>query len=607
MKNTDKKDKIKLSRIIKNAFYVVGYAYREDKQSIIIYFLSYCFFQVGNALFDTLVLKITIDKLSDNSPLVEIIGVILAGLVIICMVAALDNVVKNITEAKLVKTTGIIQRRFIDKASRMDLICYDNPDYFSDFVIAADQCDVMMRSGITCITYISGNVLGIITASSIIMTINPIIAIFPVTGFVVNIITRFAITKQEYSYEMEKKRIDRKANYSKRVFYQPEYAKEIKLNDIEVPLKNQFLEAIDEEREMAKKYGIKIAILSLVNWIMVFTFLSYFCVPSYLAYLALVKMKITLGDVASLNNAANIIRGRLDSTNYALVEFQKVGQFAERFRKFIDYEERIETFKGEEKLPTDSTLEIKNLSYKYEGADNYTLKNVNMTIKPGEHIAIVGENGAGKTTFIKLLMKLYEYSEGEITYGKIPISKLTTADYRGEIGAVFQDFQIYAATLAENVVMDKTTEGDKERIIEALDKADFSKKLAKLDNNINVEMTREFDDSGTMLSGGESQKVAISRLFMSAQNQRIAILDEPSSALDPIAEYTLNNNMMEYSKGSTIIFISHRLSTTRDADRIYMFEHGEIIEQGTHEELMEINGEYAKMFERQAHYYQETV
>ena len=224
-----------------------------------------------------------------------------------------------------------------------------------------------------------------------------------------------------------------------------------------------------------------------------------------------------------------------------------------------------------------------------------------MTIRKGEKIALVGENGAGKTTLIKLIMRLYDVTEGCITFGGVDIRKLNTKEYRKQIGAVFQDFQIYGATLAENVKMDFVDSNDREKIQSALIKADFGGKLDKLSDGLDTELTKEFSDSGTMLSGGESQKVAIARMFM--QDMPVAILDEPSSALDPIAEYRLNKSMMENAENQAVILISHRLSTTKDADRIILLENGSIAESGTHNELIANDGMYAKMWKVQAEKY----
>lgn len=608
-KNKKKEKKLSMGQIIGNVAYVLRYAMKINKKIVVLINLGHMICGLIYAMIDTLFLKIFIDMLSSKTKnFMATISFVLIGMLIYGVGQVIEIAVDNWARAKFILISGQIQADFIKKASQIDLICYDHKDYFDDFVIAASQSDEMVQNAIISTAWIFGNVTTIIALGGLILTINPIIAIFPVAGFIVNIITRFAITKSEYEYDMEQKRIMRKADYSKRVFYQPEYTKEIKLSNIEVPLRSQFEEAIDEIKGKAKKYGVKIAILSLINWIVVFTFLSFFCVPMYLGYLAIVKRSISLGDVAAMNNAQSNVRNNLDGLNYALVMFQKVGQYAERFRRFVEYPIDIEEYQGSKSVPKENAvLEIKDMSFCYEGTEKNTLNHVNMTVKPGEKIAIVGENGAGKTTFVKLLMRLYDITDGAICYGGNDIREYTTKEYRDIFGAVFQDYQIYGASLAENVIMDVTGPQDKERVEKALKLADFTKKLGKLSEGINTQMTREFCEDGTMLSGGEAQKVAIARMFAKTGKLSIAILDEPSSALDPYAEYKLNKNMMENAKDATIIFISHRLSTTRDADRIYLFENGEILEQGTHNELMELNGKYALMFEKQAHYYQVEI
>ncbi len=458
-----------------------------------------------------------------NVSLLKTIMFVIGGTGLMIAEQSLEGPIENWARARFVRVTGIIQREFIKKASNIDLICYDQKKYFEDFVIAASQSDEMIINTVMCTAEMIGLVTGIVTVGALIFTINPIIAIFPIAGFLINMITRFRITELEYQYDMEYKRLMRKADYSKRVFYQPEYAKEIKLSNIETPLRMQFEGALTELEVSAKKIGVKIALLSLVNWISVFTILSNGCVPLYLGYLALVKRSIALGDVAAMNNAQGSIRNFLDGINYSFVQFQKVGQFAERFRRFMDYEIQIENNQGSRSLPkAKEVLEIKEISFCYEGAKEETLKYVSMTVKP-HHLA------------------------------------------------------------------------------------DFDKKLSRLPNGIQTQMTKEFAEEGTMLSGGETQKVSIARMFAKNNDISLAILDEPSSALDPLSEATLTKNMMDNAKEAAVIFISHRLSTTKEADHIYMFENGTIIEDGTHEELMKLNGKYAYMFEKQAHYYQDEI
>ena len=605
----EQRDKLSIGRMLSNVKFIIRFAWENDPVVVLGIYAAFLFCPVVYAVYSTYFLKYFIQILQNRQiNMMYTVLYIIAGMVLLIIAGMVEDGVENWAQVRFLKINGTLQRRFFEKAADIDLICYDNKEYYDDFVVAASQMEEMMLQGILSTGMLFGEALGILTLASLIFSINPVIALFPIAGFIIHILTRFKITELEYHYDVEYKRIMRKADYSRRVFYQPEYAKEIKLSEVQVPLKSQFDEAVSEVMGEAHTIGIKIAVLSLINWIFTFTVFSYFCVPVYLGYLALVKRKIGLSDAAAMMNAEEGVRNNLDGINYALVRFQKVGQFAERFRRFVDYEIQIEKHQGSKAVPGGKQLlELRDISFRYEGAKKDTLKHISMTIRPVERVAFVGENGAGKTTLVKLLMRLYDVTDGQICYGGNDIREYTTKEYRDRIGAVFQDYQIYGATLAENVMMDDVAKEDGQQVSDALRLADFGEKLERLPDGIETNMTREFREDGTMLSGGEAQKVAIARMFAKKGDLSLAILDEPSSALDPLAEYTLNRNMMENAQNATIIFISHRLSTTRDADRIYMFEHGEIVEQGTHEELMAAQGKYAAMFEKQARYYQDEI
>ncbi len=590
-----------MSRLISNVFYILKYAMKHDSFMVMSYIVCRCVFMGIGAFIDTFLLKEIIDIFTTTADYESVIKVLVLMFTLHVVRMVIFRLLENVFWTKMIGFDGTIQRELMSKAQLIDLKCYDIPEYFDDFVIAASQSEEMAKKAIMSAASIIAHIVAMAVAGTMIFTMNPVMMIFPITGFVINIITRFIITKLEYEYGLEKQRIGRKADYSKRVFYQPEYAKEIKLTGIEDALLEQYDEAIAEERKMALKYSLKIIVPTLINWITVFTLCQFFAVPVYLAYLAIEKKSIQLGDVASLKNATNGIKSHLDQMNYALVDFQNVGQYAEKFRRFMEYEVNIEGCEGEVPVPEDSTLELRNVSFRYKDNEKYVLKNVSMTIRKGEKLALVGENGAGKTTLIKLIMRLYDVTEGEILFGGVDIRKLNTKAYREKIGAVFQDFQIYGATLAENVKTDFVNEEDRERIIDALGRADFGGKLRSLEKGIDTELTKEFSEEGTMLSGGESQKAAIARMFM--RDIPVAILDEPSSALDPIAEYRLNRSMLQNAENQAVILISHRLSTTKDADRIILLENGSIAESGTHEKLLSSGGTYAKMWNVQAEKY----
>ncbi len=596
--------KIPVIRMIKNNLFMVKYATKYDKKLVLSVITLFCILQVLRAVQSTIILKIIIDMLQGDGSLKNLLLVLLGNLIMLVAIEWIDQLLQQWSKAKLVRLGGRVQRDLMEKNGRVDLLCYDSPEYYDMYISVASKADEMVDKSVNCISTLIGSIIAMVVAAGVIVTIHPLVAIFPVAGFIANLMTRFKITRLEYEYDLVNKKYMRKADYSKRVFYQPEYAKELKLSNVREPLRKQFDEALDECREAGKYYGVRITWISLLNWSLVYTVFSFFCVPAFLGYLALVLKSIMLGDVASTNNAANIVRQRLNETNFALVDFQIIGQYGDRFRKLLDYETNIEGHIGSFAVPAEQKeLVLENVCFKYPGTEKNILDNVSMTIHPGEKIAIVGENGAGKTTFVKLLMRLYDVTGGSICYGGHDIRDYTTDEYRAVIGAVFQDYQIYGATLAENVVMGEYGKADEERVRKALEMADFGNRLKTLPKGLDTELTKEFVEEGVNLSGGEAQKVAIARMFAKENANAVSILDEPSSALDPVSEYRLNENLIKNAGDSTVIFISHRLSTTRMADRIYLFSEGGIKEQGTHDELMALGGEYCEMFERQAKNY----
>lgn len=601
--NKNEEKKLTVGQIVKNAIFTIKYAASYDKKLVAGIIVLFCLVNVAQALYDTYLLKRIIEMLSDDSGIQAILILLAGALVVIIGIEWGSQLLEHWAEAKVIKLCGKIQRDLIEKNSKMDLICYDNPEYYDMYISVAASSNEMIKKAVFVTANLLGGMLAMCAAAAVLVTISPIIAIFPVAGFIVNLLTRYKIESIHYTWYLESKKHLRRAEYSKRVFYQPEFAKECKMTNVREPLRKQFDEALDRAADAGRKYAPPMTWLSLINWICVFTIFSFFCVPATLGYLALVVKSIALGDVAATNNAANYIRRNLDMANYCIIDLQQIGQFAERFRIILDYKTVIENHEGTKEIPDDCTLELDHMSFKYPGNEHNTLEDISLTIKPGEKIAIVGENGAGKTTFVKLLMRLYDATEGCIKYGGNDIRDYGTDAYRDFIGVVFQDYQIYAATLGENVMMRKTTPEDESVIKKALDKADFTKRLATLPNGLDTILTREFSEDGVNLSGGEAQKVAIARVFAGGKQNKVAILDEPSSALDPVSEYKLNENLIANAKDSTVIFISHRLSTTRMADRIYLFEHGRIKEQGTHDELMALGGEYKEMFDRQAKSY----
>ena len=273
-------------------------------------------------------------------------------------------------------------------------------------------------------------------------------------------------------------------------------------------------------------------------------------------------------------------------------------------REFFDLETINETreYKTLEYFNKPQDIEICNLSYKYTGSDKKALSNINLTIKAGEKIAIVGLNGAGKTTLVKLLCNLYTCSCGEIKLNGININQYKKQDYYKLFSAVFQDSRFLPTSIASNISNLTFEETDCAKVNEVIDESGLSEKIKSLKNGYKTTLIKNIDESSTDLSGGEQQKLLLSRALY--KNSPFLILDEPTASLDPISENELYLKYNNLAKNKTVIFITHRLSSTGFCDRIVFLDQGEIIETGTHDELIAKNGNYAQLFKLQAQYYE---
>jgi len=304
-------------------------------------------------------------------------------------------------------------------------------------------------------------------------------------------------------------------------------------------------------------------------------------------------------------NSLTTVAEDIDSVGKLTMDLSQNSMYVEEIKKFLEYEPKIPEDENAPLAPAPLELELKELTFRYPNAASDTLAKVSFRIKKGEKIAIVGHNGAGKSTLAKLLQRFYDPDSGEILLNGENIKTLRLSSYRRLFGTVFQDYGLFSATVAENVMLrGNLTDGEKEIAREALRKSDILDKVNSLPKGIDTPVTREFHEDGAVFSGGEAQKIAIARIY--AMNPEIVIMDEPTSALDPIAEYKMYENMFEACKDKTVIFISHRLSSATMADRIYLFEEGKICEEGSHSQLLALGGKYSEMWHKQADSYLDT-
>ena len=496
-----------------------------------------------------------------------------------------------------------LKEQLFQKASEIDLFCYDDPEYYNDFVLGVSESEQtidrflnMLNMGMQAITVL-------FTTGIFYLTLDPIGIVFVLVSFIMRFVISKKLNKVNYENRTKINPHMRKRDYVSRVFYLKDFAKELRLHpNAGAQLEQEFEEANDNIiQEHQKVSRIRIWLGFLKDYMLTDFFVDGLYI-TYLVYKAAVLHSLNYSDAVILFNRTGSLRGCMSRFADLGPAAHENSMYIDKIRAFLAYEPRIRLEEGQPVPGGNGELVLDHVSFKYNEKSRNVLEDISLTVKPGEHIAIVGYNGAGKTTLIKLLMRLYDPSSGTIKYHDQDVKVYKPSDYHRKIGVVFQDFQMFGASLSENVVMDDLSKEELEaaspKITGALKEAGFGAKLAKLPDGLFTQVTTEFDSKGVDFSGGESQKVAISRAFY--KDADILIMDEPSSALDPIAEYELNKAMETAAKGKTVFYISHRLSTTRDADRIIMLEKGRIIEEGTHEQLLAQNGQYAQMWNAQA-------
>ena len=486
------------------------------------------------------------------------------------------------------------------QAVRMDLEKYDNPEFYNDFIWAMDQSCTRAIDFLEDTGKLTNRIVSTTALVSVLLSVDVEMTILVLIAALIRIVLTVFVNRTNLECKKKLNPLGRKDEYIKRVFKLPDYAKELRITRVCDPLFREHTENMEEIKSINRRYGKKLALLFTVGYNI--SVIAESLLILLILYKVMVTKTLGISGFVVAVNATWKMSWLLGDMAEKIMKYHEHGIFVEKIITFFATEPKIQD--GEKEAQDFECLVIKNLQFGYDAKKN-AINHIDMEIRKGERIAIVGYNGAGKTTLTKLLMRLYDPNEGEILYNGENIKNYTLQSLREHIAAVFQDYRIFSCSLAENVAGGTCEMWQEEQVKEALMRSSFGDRLKTLPNGVYTQMTREFDNSGTELSGGEQQKVAIARAFF--KDSDLVILDEPSSALDPDAEYALNQAISKYAEGKTVIFISHRLSTTRNVDRIYMFDGGKIVESGSHEELMKLNGKYAYMFGLQAEKYQNNT
>src|SRR6266487_2716156 len=514
-------------------------------------------------------------------------------------VSALLNTLRNISQQLLQNSVSMrIQLMVMEKAASLDLPFYEDPASYD--LLRRAQNDSINRPVLMIATAFGllQTILTLVTMIAFIFGVSWILAIIvllsPVPAFIAD--TRYGW--RGYNIARWGSRLLRRMNYMVSLVTTDSFAKEVKL----FGLGHYFIDRYrlvanafyaSQRAQVVRRYMTGFALGNLSTIVTSITYL-------YIALQAIAG-RLTLGALTAYTQAAVQVQNSIQSL---------LGGFSGMYEHNLYLNNLIELMAQQPSLPVAANpkpvpkplrgeIRFENVTFAYPGAEAHALTEVSFTIKPGETLAVVGRNGAGKTTLFKLICRLYDPTGGRILIDGVDIRDYEPDDIRRQIGAMFQDYVDYQATASENIGLGNVPEiANRDAVVSASKQAGSDKLIATLPAGYDTALGKWFD-AGVNLSGGEWQKVALARAFM-REDARILLLDEPTSALDAQAEYDLFERLRSLTRGRTAVYISHRFSTVRRADRIVFLEHGRLVEEGTHAELMTLNGRYARLFRMQA-------
>ena len=466
-----------------------------------------------------------------------------------------------IQEKERPKVREKIKMLLYEKTKELDLACYDNPEYYNEMVLAISEVDKQIDR---CETFLRNTASGItvfISTGIYFLIRDRFSIVFAAVSFIMAFAFNQLYNKLSFRIRMERNPHERKREYVKRVFYLNDYAKEIRLNP-EIPdiLFHTFKQANDEVYNVEKKYAMKRFFLGVMRRYVSNNFFSDVLYISYLVFQAVVRGALSFSGVAILYNSFGRLKRGMSIFTDVYPFACESSLYVQKIRDFLAYEPEIRSEEGIEPAKGAKEMELDRVSFAYDKDTGGLLKDISLHIAPGEKIALVGYNGAGKTTLVKLLMRLYDVDEGRILADGMDIRTYDVQKYRDSIGTVFQDFQIFAGSIKENVLLDVADGCDEREVVDALADSGLMERVDGMEKGLDTPLTTEFMEDAMNLSGGESQKLAIARVFY--RKAGLMILDEPSSALDPIAEYQLNHAMLSATKDKTVDRKSTRLNSS---------------------------------------------
>ncbi len=596
-----KREKSFTGRIIRNNFYAMKEAMAISKKrvicSVIKRLIEYLLWVFYSAFF----VRYILDAIEQEKPLKEILtAIFIIGGISLVLELFLYYCSNVLFPAWDVKIFHELYRKVYKKAENVEIGCYENKEFYDKFSTAIDDMGNKLCQCVDNMSTVICGTIGGVLACYTMVEIDPWTVIFLAAPLLGNFLFAPKMNKLFYDRYQDGVPYDRRLAYVNRIMYLKEYAKEFRLSDVFHVVEDQYAGATEGKAGIWKPYFKRAFPLGMLQY-----FFSYMVIFEgillYGAYQAIVPVTptITFSQMAVLTSVMVTASWVWVQVINAVNRSTENSMLVENLRNFLAYEEKIpENVEGVLPESEMKSIEFSHVSFSYPNGTP-VLKDVSFRIEPGKSLVLVGHNGAGKSTVIKLLLRLYDPTEGVIRLNGRDIREYQLAAYRNLFACAFQDGTILPGTVRYNVLMGR--EGSDTEVVEALRKAGVYEKIQSLPFGLDTPLTKEFDENGTLLSGGEYQKVLVARAF--AKQAVVSVFDEPSSALDPIAEHELLSGILQETDGRTRVLISHRLSCVKSADYVLLFENGQIAEEGTHRKLMDEKGKYAELYRVQERNY----
>ncbi len=455
---------------------------------------------------------------------------------------------------------------------------------------------------IVVITNLIGKLILIISLSFVISFLNFWVLLIFLCLIVLNVHINSKIKKSNINLDFEMTPEQRKSDYFRDITNSIEYSKEIRINVLQNWILGKYKFVINQIKVIKEKKNRNLFLNSTANNFI--EFLENSILYATLIFEVLYKtlsqgdFVMYLGTIAKLNSSITEAFGLIADINKCKLYFKPFNEFMS-LNKVNESKKLIKQI--DKTLKDKPCIEFVDVSFKYPGQTKYALQNVNVKIMENEKISILGENGAGKTTFVKLMTRLYKPSEGKILLYGVDINEYDYDEYMKLFSVIFQDYKLFSLSIKENICLNEDGLHSEEVLRNIISEVGLEERIRILSAGLDTQIGKNFDETGIEPSGGEGQKIAIARAIY--KNSPILILDEPTAALDPRAEYEIYINFSNLTAGKTAFYISHRLTSRKFCDRILVFENGRITENGTHEQLIENNGLYYDLFNKQAQFY----